>query len=126
MLRDILLDTDVIIEILRGNAKIKKVFNDLVTEGSRICFSPISSAEVHAGMRLGEEKSIAALFSSLDCIPIDEDTGVKAGQYLKTYSKSHGVELGDALIGATAASIGATLWTRNLKHYPMPDISHLG
>jgi predicted nucleic acid-binding protein len=32
------------------------------------------------------------------------------------------VELGDALIAATAAQAGADLVTRNLKHYPMPDI----
>ena len=34
-------------------------------------------------------------------------------------ARSHGVQLGDALIAATAAVHDAELWTRNRKHYPM-------
>jgi predicted nucleic acid-binding protein len=47
---------------------------------------------------------------------------VAGGHYLKSYAKSHGVELGDALIAACASSEDLQLWTRNKKHYPMRDI----
>jgi hypothetical protein len=33
------------------------------------------------------------------------------------------VELGDALIAASAAASGAMLWTRNRKHYPMTELA---
>lgn len=36
---------------------------------------------------------------------------------------THQIELGDALVAATAAQLGAELVTRNMKHYPMTDIS---
>jgi predicted nucleic acid-binding protein len=39
------------------------------------------------------------------------------------YGKSHGVELGDALIAAGAVINGATIWTRNRKHYPMKEVN---
>jgi predicted nucleic acid-binding protein len=36
--------------------------------------------------------------------------------------KSRGVELGDALIAASAGVSGLMLWTMNKNHYPMPEI----
>src|SRR3954464_3855925 len=44
---------------------------------------------------------------------------------LKRYRKSHAVELGDALIAASAVERGARLWTRNRKHYPMPELAFM-
>jgi len=48
--------------------------------------------------------------------------GKKAGEYLQSYAKSHGLELGDALIAASAHITNVPLWTLNKKHYPMKDI----
>ena len=45
----------------------------------------------------------------LVCAPADEAVGRRAGDYLRRYRKSHAVELGDALIAATAVSHGAML-----------------
>jgi hypothetical protein len=47
---------------------------------------------------------------------------MKAGQYLKSYAKSHGVQLGDALIAACGSVENLQLWTLNRKHYPMKDV----
>ena len=64
-----------------------------------------------------------ALFNALVCVPADAAIGRRAGEYLRSYRKSHGVELGDALIAASAVATGARLWTRNRKHYPMPELA---
>jgi predicted nucleic acid-binding protein len=48
-----------------------------------------------------------------------------AENLLRTYRRSHGIELGDALIASTAVELGATLITRNVKHYPMPAVTVL-
>ena len=39
----------------------------------------------------------------------------------RSWGKSHGVGLNDALIAATARRSGRVLWTLNDKHYPMLD-----
>ncbi|MGC1376897.1 MAG: hypothetical protein WA821_11760 [Anaerolineales bacterium] len=41
---------------------------------------------------------------------------------MNQFSRSHHLELGDALIAACAALNQAELITRNTKHYPMTDI----
>jgi len=66
--------------------------------------------------------AIEALFGAITCVPIDADTGRRAGEYLRRYARSHSVELGDALIAATASIHNLELWTRNRRHYPMKEI----
>jgi hypothetical protein len=56
------------------------------------------------------------------CIPVDAKVGRQAGEYLRRHRKCDGVELGDALIAATATLHQLQLWTRNRKHYPMQEI----
>lgn len=56
--------------------------------------------------------------------PVDVDTMIadRAGEYLRQFSKSHNLNIGDSLIAATAREMGLKLVTRNVKHYPMQDI----
>ena len=79
-------------------------------------------AELWHGARLHEQKMLRALFVAFTCIAIDLEIGERAGDYLRQYAKSHHVELGDALIAATASIHDAQLWTRNRRHYPMKEI----
>ncbi|MFA6033468.1 MAG: type II toxin-antitoxin system VapC family toxin [Myxococcota bacterium] len=125
MIKEVLLDSDVIIEFLRGNPKIRDLLRGLVSGGDRLVVTPISIAEIHAGMRRGEEKEIDAFFSGMELREIDDPIARKAGEYLRTYSKSHGLELGDALVAASASTHGSALWTLNIKHYPMADLELL-
>lgn len=62
------------------------------------------------------------LFLVLNPVPLTAEVGRKAGRYLKSYARSHGVELADALVAATAFSNNMPLWTLNKRHYPMRDI----
>ena len=66
-----------------------------------------------------EAVALEELFSILACLPIDAAIARQAGDYLRQYQKSHGVEIADALIAATADVHGLELWTRSRKHYPM-------
>lgn len=121
-MRSILLDTDIIIEILRKNITIAEEVKGLYRTGKLICFSPVTKAEVYHGIRPKEEIDTSHLFSRMTCLLIDDVIGEKAGKYLKNYHKSHNLQLGDALIAATANANKAFLFTLNHKHYPMKDI----
>jgi predicted nucleic acid-binding protein len=83
----------------------------------------VTAAELWAGARPREHQALTNLFRVLLCAPIDGETGRQAGNYLHQYGKSHGLELGDALIAAAALLNDAELWTRNRKHYPMKELS---
>jgi len=76
-----------------------------------------------AGARPREYEALTNLFRALVCVPIDSETGRQAGDYLRQYRKSHGLELSDALVASVASLNRAELWTRNRKHYPMKKLS---
>lgn len=118
-----LIDTDVIIQWLRGIQDVQEKIEGLVGNGVVLMWTPIQIAEIFAGMRKGEEEVISNLFLILDSLFINEDIGKKAGEYLNKYSKSHSLEIADALTAATAFHLKLPLWTLNSKHFPMKDIN---
>lgn len=119
----ILIDSDILIEVTRArDAGILQRWERLGSSQDTILCSPISVAELWQGARPAEHGLIAALFHVLICVPIDDEVGRKAGEFLHKYRKGHGLQLGDALIAASAVLNEAVLWTRNRKHYPMSGV----
>jgi predicted nucleic acid-binding protein len=119
----ILLDTDVLIEVLRArSASLLAAWSRLQSSSASVFVSPVTVAEIWHGLRPEEQEPMAGLFSALGCVAIDARIGRQAGHYLKQFHKSHGVMLGDALVAATAAVHAIRLWTRNRRHYPMKDL----
>ncbi len=119
---EILLDSDVIIAWLRGHKPFAERIPELIDRGNTLSWTAVSVAEIYAGVRKGEERLIENLFLVLETLPLSVQIGRNAGRYLRLHSKSHGVELGDALIAATAQVHNVPLWTLNKKHYPMRDV----
>jgi predicted nucleic acid-binding protein len=119
-----LTDSDILIELFRGrNREVVTRWRELEDSGAVIWYSPVSAAEIWAGAKPQERAAITTLFESIRCAPIDCETGARAGDYMLRYRKSHSLALGDALIAASASLSGAALWTRNRKHFPMPELS---
>lgn len=119
----ILVDSDILIEIARGrNQDVISRWLQLSQSDTVVMVSPFTVAELWAGAKPPEQNLLRALFQSLLCAPIDEDTGRQAGEYLQKFRGTHSVELGDALIAASAVQNKAELWTRNRKHFPMPGL----
>jgi predicted nucleic acid-binding protein len=121
-LAEILLDSDVIIAWLRGQDPFVRLLPELLGAGQVLAWTPVSVAEIFAGARKREERQLGDLFLVLETLTLSGQIGRKAGRYLNAYSRSHGVELGDALIAATAHGNAVPLWTLNRRHYPMTDI----
>ena len=119
----LLVDSDIVIEVLRGrDPAIAARWREVTATETLLLYSPVTLAEVWTGVRSAEQELVEAAFRAMTCVPIDAEIGRRAGDYLRTYRSSHGLALGDALIAATVAIHRAPLWTRNRKHYPMRDL----
>lgn len=119
-MKNIVLDTDILINFLRGQETARDFLSSLVDEATLYC-SVITVAEIFAGMSEHERKKTEELLDSFNLIEITKEIAEKAGNY-KNRIKSQTLELNDCLIAASAQSIGAILATENIKHYPMTDI----
>ncbi len=119
-----IVDTDVLIDCLRGAPQAAAVIKRLIPE-NELAISVISVAELEAGVRDGEREALDAFLGLMQRHPVSEVIARTAGAYARQYAKSHGVLLPDALIAATAHHHGGGLMTLNRKHYPMPDIAVL-
>ncbi|HEY1901170.1 MAG TPA: type II toxin-antitoxin system VapC family toxin [Terracidiphilus sp.] len=120
----VLLDSDVVVEILRSRDQaIFSQWEALASTETLILFSPVSAAEVWAGARPSEREATSRFFTHLTCVPVEYAIGQLAGALLRQFSKSHNLKIGDALIAATALQHQGALWTRNRKHYPMPELT---
>jgi len=120
----ILLDTDVVINILKKKEETLQQLNELGE--SEFYISPIVIAEVYAGARKKEIKEIEMLFSYFKSVEIGDDIGVFTGNYANEFQKAfNGISLEDFMIAATAKYYNLTLWTYNKKHYPMKDITFI-
>jgi predicted nucleic acid-binding protein len=123
-LKSILIDSDVLIEVTRArDDAILLRWDELSGTQTPLLCSPVTVAELWQGARPQEHRALHTLFEAIHCISIDTKIGIQAGEYLRQYAKSHPVELGDALIAATASLHNLALWTRNRKHYPMKGIA---
>jgi len=114
----VIVDSDVIIEVLRGNTKTTSWLRKVRNSGLAIRYSPVSRAEIRAGARVKERAAISALFESLAVLPIEASTGDLAGDQLSRFARSHSIQLGDALIAASALEHGEELATFNAQHFP--------
>jgi predicted nucleic acid-binding protein len=117
-----LIDTDIASDHFHGHQAAQTFFAESLASGETLVISIITLTELMAGMRPGEEARTEKLLALFTLLEVDEAIGRKAGDYLREFGRSHRLELGDALIAASAALTDAQLITRNHKHYPMTDI----
>jgi toxin FitB len=101
---DLLLDTDVFIDHLRGAAELKPGRH-------RLHYSVITRAELFAGNTATALTS--QLLASFREVPVDRDVAERAGRTVREF----GLRLPDALIAATALEKGLQLSTRNIKDF---------
>ncbi len=117
MANSMLVDTDVMVDFLRGHAKAVALVHD---HSPRIILSGIAAAELYAGVKGDKElNTLDDLLSLFRIVPVSAELARAGGLYKRDYAKSHGVGLADAIIAATAQAESADLKTLNVKHYPI-------
>ena len=113
----VLLDTSVVIDILRGAAPAIAYARGLPEPP--IC-SEITRVEVVRGLRSSERRATERLFAALRWVPVDEPIARRAGELGRRFRRSHqGLATADLLIAATVQELGCELATLNVRHFPM-------
>ncbi|HUT58632.1 MAG TPA: type II toxin-antitoxin system VapC family toxin [Phycisphaerae bacterium] len=111
-----IVDTDVLIWVLRGNPKAAKA----VDRARDRAISVVSYMELLQGARdKPEVKAIKAFLVDVRfrVLPLTENIGHRASIYVEEYGLSAGVRMADALVAGTAVEAHEPLLTANDRHY---------
>ena len=120
----LLLDTTVLVDVLRRRKDRLTLLEELVEMGHRLTTSAMCVAEVYAGMRPGEEVRTQGLLAGVPCYPISMAIAVRAGELKCEWArKGRTLTLTDMMIAATALEHGLRLATDNRKDFPMDEIA---
>jgi predicted nucleic acid-binding protein len=117
MAKTIHLDTDVLVDFLRGRPTAVAYVKSHVDE---IALSAVVAAELYAGTQETEEVAkLDAFLSLFPIIAVTSELARAAGRLKNKFSASRGIGLADAVIATTAEQEHAKLKTFNVRHYPM-------
>src|SRR5947209_19679756 len=112
-----LVDSDVMVDPTRGSRGAADYLDGLADAWS---ISAITCLELLAGARTQRATAdLDLVLSGYRAIPPSGDIARRAYYLVKTYARSHGLDMLDALIAATAFEEGLTLAIRNRKHFQM-------
>jgi predicted nucleic acid-binding protein len=119
----ILLDSSVIIDILRSRQGRREFVAWRAREGDELACCAISVAEVYAGMRPGEAAATEEFLRSLRCVEVNYETARRAAELKYQWARrGRTIDVTDAIIAATALDFDLMLATDKRKDFPMPGI----
>ncbi|MBI3820805.1 MAG: type II toxin-antitoxin system VapC family toxin [Planctomycetes bacterium] len=113
----LLVDTDIIVDYLRGHEGAAAY---LENTAGHLSVSAVTVAELFVGTNSDRDiESLEGLLSLFVEIPVDRRIARQAGLFRREYKDSHGIGIADALIAATARIYQLELATFNVRHFPM-------
>ena len=122
----ILLDTTVLIDVLRNRRNRRAFLANLVEQNHTLATSALNIGEVYAGMRPHEASETDRLLSSIETYPTTYAIARHAGMLKFAYSqKGKTLSLPDMIVAATALTHGASLMTDNRKDFPLSDLTFI-
>ena len=109
------LDTNVLIEILKNNPQSIAQVESLQPP---LFVSVISAMELLYGAKNKQElKRLQKFLALFEIIQIDKDISARSFSLVANYAKSHTLDIPDALIAATCLQAGKLLFTYNRKDF---------
>lgn len=116
---EILVDTDVLIEYLRGSPVVRGLIDEIRNGDVKAYFSTITETELYSGSRNEREDArIVALLSFLTRVDVDGNVAVVSGKLRYKY-RARKLETPDAIIAGTAQILNVKLTTFNKRHFEM-------
>lgn len=119
-IKTILLDTDIIINHLRGQKEDTLFLKRVMVEDEFLgMYSVITEVELFSAEKIEEQQAeeIENILSNLQRAELSRPVAKLAGNLMGGFRKSHGLEMPDAVIAASALVHGALLATKNSRHY---------
>ena len=116
-MKQVLLDTSIIIDFLRRRDKQNSALVKLVDQKKKLAVSIRTHTELYAGKSVWEhtkaQKELEIIFKPMEIKPISQSISRKAGQLIAI----NNLELVDALIASSALYYKLPLATLNLKDF---------
>ncbi len=120
----LLLDTSVLIDVLRARNRRSEQLAELVRAGHTLATTVVNIAELYSGMKQPEQAPAEVFLSSLYCFDLTGTSARLAGKLKFDWSKKgRTLALVDTTIAATAIENHCQLFTDNRKDFPMPELS---
>jgi len=112
----ILLDTNILIEIFKGNLDVIVPVQKNGPEN--FALSSVTAMELYYGaLNKLELQRIKKYLAAFHCLHISTAISATAMHLVERYSKSHGLQIPDALIAATSIEYECEFLTLNLKDF---------
>ena len=119
----VLLDTTVVIDLLRGRRGATARLRSLRESGDVAYVCAINIDETVRGLRSGEDTGARQLFAGLRTIVLGEREGWQAGEWRRRFAAGgQSLSQADCLVAAAAVSFGARLATGNPRDFPMGEL----
>ena len=119
----VLLDSSVLIDLLRGRRGAADRLRLLQSSGDVAVTCAVVIEEVTRGLRPGEDDDAIALFEGLDLVPMGMPEGRLAGFWRRSFARrGRTLSQSDCLIAATAVGGTASIATGNPKDFPMKEL----
>jgi predicted nucleic acid-binding protein len=120
----ILLDTTVVIDLLRGSADARRRLAGLRAAGDDPHVCAINVEETVRGLRPREHLAAERLFAGLRVAQLGGPEGWRAGEWRRQFRRrGRTLAQADCLVAAAAYAIGGRLATGNPKNFPMPELN---
>ncbi len=117
------IDSDVLICHLRGEQKAQNLLSKLQNEKRHTLYIGVMQrAEIVFFMKSNEKKATELFLSQFKTQAVNQEIIDSAGALYRKWNPSHGIDVNDAILAATVIETGGIIYTRNTKHFPMPEI----
>jgi len=120
----VLLDTTVLIDLLRGRQGARTRLTSLRDAGDAAYVCAVNVEETVRGLRRREHAAARPLFAGLRIARLSAAEGWQAGEWRRDFAaRGRTLAQADCLVAAAALSLGGRLATGNPKDFPMRGIA---
>jgi predicted nucleic acid-binding protein len=74
-------------------------------------------------MRPEEEEMTGLFLSRFATAPVNAGVVDAAGRLYREWNPSHGIDINDAFLAASALEAGGVVYTLNTKHFPIKELT---